>query len=294
MSAAHPMSTGQTAQPRVARARTVMVAALAVAVASILWFMLGQSPVAAVVLVVVALVLVGWAAFVAVRRESMVVAPAAVVILALCNPLVMGAYAQHLDERVGRMSFEFSRGIVFWHHYPDIVGWEAPSPLPKVDTGALVRAVQSGSRAAILSVSAELDWSWRVGKITGLSMIPNGFGGNSMFQRVDMPTWSTDDYDGSTEQREVLMAAVELFAQELWPDSEVTVSAAVTSGVYERVWADDLGGRLSLTLHGEHVELAFRGGPYFSANASLEEYEERRADFAGLTPPTPIFIPELP
>lgn len=280
-------------RPLSVRPRVVLFAAVVVGALSVLWALLWPNPIIAALIVLAGAAVVVWATAVAMRRQSVFIAPLAVVLVALCNPLVFGVVSSNLDTRVGRMTFSFEDGLLLWKQYPGIAGWDASDPRP-VDTGTLVVEAQNGFRAAIDALSDEFGWAWQVGDVTGVTAIPNGYGGDSMFRRVDMPVWQTGDFDGSQAQRDGLLSAVASLAATLQLSSETDVSGDVTTGDGERTWTDDLGGRLQLTVAGEQVALAFVGGPYFSAQYTPEQYEQAMAPFDGVAPPDPLVVPDVP
>lgn len=279
---------------RVARARTVLIAAAAVAALSVLWLATGGNPVLAAILVVAALVVVLWGTAVAMRRGSKVLAPLAVILVAVLNPLVLGTVSTHLDDRVGRMTVSSEAGLVFWQHYPGIAGWDAPATPTPVDTTEIVRTAQTSFRAATDTLSAEHAWTWQVGEVTGLSPMLNGFGGMSMFHRIDVPVWSTTDFDGSDNQRALLLDVAAGVAEEMALPEVSDPVGDIETGNGVRAWSDDLGGTFRVAVDGAAVSLEFSGGPYFSAGTSLDEYAAAREQYAGLEVPEPLFVPELP
>ena len=279
---------------RVARPRVVLIAALVVAALSAIWLTTGRNIVLGGVLLAAAALVVVWATAVAMRRASTVIAPLAVILVVVCNPAVLGVYSTHLDDRVGRMTLSPESGLVFWQQYPGIAGWEAPAVPVQVDTTTLVRTVQSSFREAIDRLSGEYSWSWEVGEVTGVSPVPNGFGGASMFHRIDAPVWSSSDFDGSEAQRTALLEAAETIAAQLALPTVADPIGDVAAGDGVRTWSDDLGGTFRLTVQGSAVSLEFVGGPYFGVQSSLEEYAAARDFFDRLELPEPLYIPELP
>ncbi len=279
---------------RVARPRVVLIAALVVAALSVAWLITGRNAVFGGVLIAAALLVVVWSTAVAMRRVSTVVAPLAVIVVVVCNPAVLGVYSTHLDDRVGRMTLTPESGLVFWQQYPGIAGWEAPAEPVQVNTAVLVRMVQSSLREAIDRLSEEYSWSWKVGDVTGVSSIPNGFGGESMFRRIDAPVWSSSDFDGSEAQRATLLDVAEAIGEQLALTAVADPSGDVAVGDGVRTWSDDLGSTFTLTVQGQTVSLEFVGGPYFGTQSSLEEYAAARDFFDGFELPEPLFVPELP
>ncbi|QTV80099.1 hypothetical protein [Microbacterium sp. NIBRBAC000506063] len=284
----------QPSRARVARPRVVMIAALALVALSMLWLFGGRNGALGVVLSVAALIVIVWATAVAMRRGSAVVAPLAVILVVLGNPVVLGIYSNHLDDRVGRLTISPEDGLVFWQQYPGIAGWQAPSEPVPVDTTEIVRTAQASFRTAIDELSGEFGWAWQVGDITGVSAIPNGFGGESMFHRVDAPVWTTSDFDGSDAQRATLLDLGAGIAEQLQLPTLTDAVGDVSAGDGVRAWTDDLGGAFTVTVQGSTVSLQFVGGPYFAAHTSMEEYAEAREHFAGIELPEPLFVPELP
>ncbi|GAA1464699.1 heparan-alpha-glucosaminide N-acetyltransferase domain-containing protein [Microbacterium thalassium] len=273
------------------RARTLLVAAIVIGVLSLVALALDLGWVVGAVLSLAALAVIVVGPFIAMRRRSLVVAPIAIALVSLLNPVILGAVAAHVTNLVGVVSFQ--RGIIFWYDYPGIDGWDAPDELAVVDPAALAGTSQDATRGVVDELSSELGWSWTVdGDIGGVASIANGFGGPSVFFRADSARWSTPDFDGSPEQAAVLLAALDEAAAQLELTEVTDTAGDVAAGDGERVWSDGVGGELTVTVDGSDVAFWYTGGPF--STVPTEEYLALLEPYAGLELPEPITEPDLP
>jgi hypothetical protein len=136
-----------------------------------------------------------------------------------------------------------------------------------------------------------LTWTVASGP-SGLMPLPNGYGGPSMFDRVDSAQLRTT-LDGSTAQRTALLSAARAAATTLQLGDEKAVSGDPLTGTGTITWSD-ADGVLTLVLDADAVTVSYSGGPLLTGTALPGEYEQRLADFAGLTPPAPLVTPDLP
>lgn len=274
--------------------------ALVLGVAFVVVLVAGVTVVARLPWIVGALVMVAavgvtvWATLSAVVRRSLVVAPLAICLLAVGNPAVLTGLGSYVERNAGVITFSFDRGVVLWASYPGISGWDAPDDPQTVDTPRLAQTVQRALRTAVGVMSDEYAWAWQIGEgEVGIRPIANGFGGDSMFQRVDAPLWTTTDFDGSDGQRASLVAAVAASAAELGLTDVVDASGDVGTGDGTRRWIADAQA-LTLTVDGAHVALGYSGGPFLAPTILPGEFERAREAYEGLTPPPTIVTPDLP
>jgi len=284
------MTAAQRALPRPA---FVLVAAGVVAVASLAAALAGAGW-ATIPLVVAALVVLVLATLVAMRRDSRVLAPLAIALVALCNPVVLGGLTDHVRDQVGVVTVAPDRGLVLWATYPGIAGWDAPAVPASVDTTALAQAVPRVVRGVVDATGREFGWSWSLGDEVpqGARAIANGFGGASMFWRIDSPRWTTADFDGSGAQRAALLGAVDSAAAALETGEVSDTTGDVDAGDGVRAWTDGRGGVLTLEIAGGDVAVVYAGGPFLAGDPA--EFAERMAGFAGLELPAPLVRPDLP
>ncbi|WP_344739643.1 hypothetical protein [Microbacterium awajiense] len=274
-------------RPRVALAAGGLAASAAVVAAML------QAPWPVLTLIgITAIAVAVLATLVAVRRDSRVVAPLAVALVALVNPVVLTAVSDHVVARVGVVSFTLDRGFVLWGVYPGIAGWDPPADPPLVDIGGIARTSQDAVRDVVDATSSAFGWAWRVGdQPSGARAIVNGWGGVSAFWRIDSPTWISDDA-GDLGRRAVLTDAVAGAAERLDLPFEADVDGDVDTGDGVRAWSDDLGGTLFLQIAGARATVWYTGGPFLAT--TVEDFEERLEPFEGLLPPATIEEPDLP
>lgn len=288
-------AAGPTGLRGIPRPLTTLLVALVVAAASIVAFLAGAGWGVGLVLMLLAIAATVWATVAAVRRDSVFVAPLAIVLLAVLNPLVLSGLSAHIQERAGVITFAFDRGLVLWATYPGIAGWDAPEDATPVNTAGLAQAEQRALRSVVEATTAAHGWVWSIGEgAAGVFRIANGFGGPSLFERVDSPVWTSDDFDGSAPQRELLLSSAQSAADALELRTVTDVEGDVATGDGVRHWDDGAGGVMSLTIAGARVTLQYTGGPFLSGGSSAAEYQLARSGFAGLQPPAPIEEPDLP
>lgn len=281
-----------TARRGIPRPRVVLAAAGVAASAAVVAAMLQAAWPVLALIGVAAVAVVMLATLVAMRRDSRVVAPLAVALVALVNPVVLAAVSDHVVARVGVVSFGFDRGFVLWGTYPGIAGWEPPADPPLVDIGGIARTSQNAVRDVVDATSDAYGWAWRVGdEASGARAIVNGWGGASVFWRIDSPTWISADA-GDVAQRAVLTDAAAGAAERLDLPLEDDVDGDVDTGDGVRTWSDDLGGTLFLQVAGAQATLWYTGGPFLAT--TVADFDARLEPFAGLTPPATIEQPDLP
>lgn len=284
--AAAPARRASAWPPFVAAA---IVAVLAAVVALLRW------PTAvAVVLMVAAVAVTVWATWIAVRRPSLVVAPLAVCLVAIGNPLALGGMAVNLEAHAGVITVrtEGGFGLVFWKQYPGVAGWTAPADPQPVDTVAFASMVQAAVRSVVDSTTTAFGLTWTVESgPSGLQPLPNGYGGESLFDRVDSALWHTS-LDGSVAARTALLEAARAAAETLQLGDE-TVSGDPATGTGTVAWSDS-GGVLTLELVDDAVTVGYSGGPFLKSTALPGELAQRLAAFRGLTPPEPLVQPDIP
>lgn len=284
-----------TGLPAVPRPRTALLVAIVVAAASVLASLAGAGWGIGLGLMVLAVAVTVWATIAAVRRDSVFVAPLAIVLVAVLNPLVLSGLAAHIQERAGVITFAFDRGLVLWSTYPGIAGWDAPEDAAPVNTTALAQAEQRALRGAVEATTAAHGWVWSIGEgAAGVFRIANGYGGDSLFERVDSPVWTSEDFDGSAPQRDLLLSSAQTAAAALELTTVTEAEGDVTTGDGMRRWDDGAGGVMTLRVAGSRVTLQYTGGPFLSGSSSAAEYRLARSGFEGLQPPAPIEEPDLP
>lgn len=280
---------------RVSRPVVVLIAGVVLAILSWASVVAGWPAVASIVLGAGCILAIGVAGFSAVAWRSSVVAPLAVCILAFGNPLAAHALSAFVDREVGPVTVTADRGLVFWELYPGIAGWDAPSPIPRADATSLARTAQSAIRTVVSDLTASFGYAWSVptDDAAGVATIDNGFGGTSLFVRVDVPEWTSSDFDGSRTQREAVLASAAGAAAQLQLTDVQNASGDVATSDGVRTWGAPQQ-RLTLTIEGRRVSLVFSAGPFLSDGYLPEEYERSLRSFEGLTAPEPRALPELP
>lgn len=272
----------------------VLAAAGVGAAASVFWMMAGASVLFGALLAVAGAPAIAWAAFVAVRQRSYVVAPIAIAVLVAMNPVVLGAIGSVAEDRLGRVSYEADTGVVFWQQYPGIAGWTAPAEPLHADTDDLVSTAHAHMTLAVETLAAESDWAWEATEPAALTPIPNGFGGGSLFDRIDGPVWSATGFGRTDAERALLLDVAAGLAEKLRLPVIADSVGNVETGSGVRGWSGDSGCVLTLTIDGGIVRFSFSGGPYLRAGVSVDEYATALAPFARVTLPDPIFLPALP
>jgi hypothetical protein len=267
-----------------------VVAVLSVAGALLRW----PAPVE-VSLIVAAIVVTLWAAWAVIRRPSLVVAPLAVCLVAFGNPLALGGMATNIEAHAGLITVRTDGGfgLVFWKQYPGVAGWTAPPDPQPVDTVAFAASVQAAVRSIIDDTTSAFGLTWTVAsRPSGLMPLSNGYGGRSMFDRVDSAQWHTT-LDGSAAQRAALLHTTRAAAAALQLGDENAVSGDPLTGTGTTTWSD-ADGELTLILDADAVTVSYSGGPLLTGTSLPGEFERRMADFAGLTPPPPLVAPGVP
>lgn len=276
--------------------RPGLILACAVVVVLVSWVSIAfRLPwiIAAIAMLLAVLVTV-WGTLSAIVRRSLFVAPLAICLVAAGNPATLAGLGSYVERHAGVLSVTLDRGIVLWAKYPGIAGWDAPTDPQPVDTIALAKNVQRALRTAIGSLTTAYGWAWQIGDgDVGVTPIPNGFGGNSMFERVDAPRWTTDAFDGSDEQRAAAIATAEASAAELGLTQASDTAGAVDTGDGTRSWSAD-SQTLTLTITGSRVTLTYVGGPFLSTLSLPGEFETASSGYAGLPLPPTIVTPDVP
>ncbi len=291
-------AAGEPAQGRALRLpirpAVVLIASAVVALVSWTSIALRLPWIIAVIAMLLAVVVTVWATLSAIVRRSVFVAPLAICLVAALNPAALAGLGSYVERHAGVVSVTLDRGVVLWAKYPGIAGWDAPQDPQAVDTTALAQSVQRALRTAIGTLTTAYGWAWQIGPgDVGVTAIPNGFGGDSLFERIDAPRWTTDAFDGSEEQRAALLAAAEASAAELGLTEVSDPSGDVASGDGSRAWAAE-GQTLTLTIEGSHVSLSYTGGPFLSPRTLPGEFETAMRGYEGLPLPPTIVTPELP
>ncbi len=277
------------------RPATVLAAAAIVAVAS--WISVGLRapwPIIAV-LTVAALAVLVWASLSAIGRRSLVVAPLAVCLAVMGNPLTTAGLGSYVERHAGVITVSLRDGVVLWKTYPGIAGWEPTAPaVQPVDTPGLAMDVQRVLRDVVGEMSDAYGYAWEVGNSeVGITPIANGFGGRSFFERVDAPLWQTSDFDGSPAQRTTLLESTSASAGELGLTTAADPSGDVDSADGVRTWTDD-AQRLTLTIEGSAVTLTYVGGPFLGSGTLPGEYLREMQRFVDLPLPPTIEEPNVP
>ncbi|GAA1922480.1 hypothetical protein GCM10009775_13680 [Microbacterium aoyamense] len=276
------------------RPATILLVALVVVAVSFFVVLTRLPWIVGLVLMLVAVVVTIWATLSAVVRRSLFVAPLAVCLVAVGNPAVLAGAGAFVERNVGVVTVSFDRGVVPWALYPGIAGWEAPQAPEVVDTPALAQTVQRALRSAVGALSADYAYTWQVGDgRVGIAPIANGFGGDSMFQRIDAPRWTTSDFDESAEQRAAIVAAAAASAAELGLMQATEAAGDVDTGDGTREWTDE-GQTFTLTLEGQRVALSYTGGPFLAPQSLPGEFQRSMRAYEALTLPPPIVTPNLP
>lgn len=290
-----PESADQGRRVRVPiRPALVLGVAAVVAVVSGVVVATGLPWVVGLLVMIVAVAATIWATLSAVVRRSLVVAPLAICLLAVGNPAVLAGVGSYVERSVGVVTFSPDRGFVLWSLYPGIVGWDAPDAPDAVDTPVLAQSVQRALRSAVGVLTDAYGYAWRIGDgQVGIAPIANGFGGYSMFERVDAPLWTTSDFDGSEGQRSAIVAAAAASAAELGLTDAADSAGDVDTGDGTREWSAD-GQTLTLTLAGAQIELSYTGGPFLAPTSLPGEFEDRLRGFEGLPLPSTIVTPDVP
>ena len=273
---------------RVSRPIFVLIAGIMLAVLSWVATAADWPLIVTVVLAAACVLAIALAGLGAVAWRSVVVAPLAVCILAFGNPLAAHAMGTFVDREVGPVSVTADWGLVFWELYPGIAGWDAPDPLPRADATTLARTAQAAIRSVVGDLTTSFGYAWSVptDDAAGVAAIENGFGGTSMFVRVDVPQWTTEDFDGSPAQRAAILASAGGAAAQLQLTEVQNPSGDVETSDGVRTWGSS-EQLLTLTIDGPRVSLVFTAGPFLSDGYLPEEYERSLRSFEGLTAPEP-------
>jgi len=292
---APPEADAPARRPRLTRRpAVVLAAAVVIAVVSFLVVTLRLPwPVGAVLVVIVLLATV-WATLSAIARRSLFVAPLAVCILALGNPVILSGLGSYVQTHAGVITVSLDRGLVLWANYPGIAGWEAPASPTSVDTVRLATEVQNALRVSVGELSDAYGYAWSIGEGTvGIQRIPNGYGGRSLFERVDAPLWQTSDFDGSADQRMAVVQSAAAAAATLELTDIGDSDGDVDTGDGTRTWSSG-DATLMLTIEGDTVSLTYTAGPYLTRDAVLGEFPRSMRGFDGLTRPAPLETPDVP
>lgn len=268
-------------------------AAVLAAVSAVLGFAHGPWW-AKLVVLLAAIAVTAWAAWLAVRRPSLVIAPLAVCLLAIGNPLALALLGVNVETHAGLvLPRSDGFGLVFWKRYPGIAGWQAPAHPVPFDAVPYLRAVQAAIDQATGELSTRYRLTWRVEPgPTGITPIANGYGGASMFQRADAPTW-VSRLDGSAQQHDAVVAAARAAAARIGlPDEHVAAGDPLRGDGTLRF--SDARGALRLVFLADVVTLAYTGGPFLASAWIPGEFEQRMAAFAGLAQPAPLIAPNWP
>ncbi len=249
---------------------------------------------AKLVVLLAAIAVTAWAAWLAVRRPSLVIAPLAVCLLALGNPLALAVFSVNVETHAGLvLPRPDGFGLVFWKRYPGIAGWRAPAHPVPFEAAQYLRSVQ----AAIDEATGELSTRYRLTfKVqpgpTGVTAIANGYGGSSMFERADAPTW-VSQLDGSAQQHDAAVAAARAAAARIGlPDERVAAGEPLHGDGTLRF--SDSRGALQLVFRADEVTLSYTGGPFLASTWIPGEFEQRMAAFTGLAQPAPLIVPNWP
>lgn len=285
--------TRSPAERRRPRLWPVLVAAVAVAAGSIVWNLIAGPSALAVALMVAAGAVTLWAAWIGVRRPSLVAAPLAVCLVALGNPLALAGMSAGVIESAGLITARSDGfGLVFWQKYPGIAGWQAPDAPEPVDGVGMATTVQAAVRSVVTTTSEDFGLTWRVSpEQSGVAAIPNGYGGASWFTRVDSAVWKTTT-DASAAQRTGIIEAARAAAQTLALGAETAAAGDPRTGDGSLTWSD-ADGVLTLAFAGADATLSYSGGPFLAA-LSTSEYQRAMAGFAGQQPPKPLYLPDIP
>lgn len=305
MTTSAPLDTtttdGPTPQARGIRSplslRPALTLASAAIVAVVSWVAVALGapwPIIAV-LTVVALAVMVWASLSAIGRRSLVVAPLAVCLAVMGNPLITSGLASYVERHAGVITVSLDHGLVLWKTYPGIAGWEPSSPATQpVDTPGIAMNVQRALRDVVGDMSDSYGYTWEIGDgQVGIAPIANGFGGNSLFERVDAPLWQTTDFDGSADQRAAVVASTVTSAQSLALTTVANPDGNVDTGDGTRTWSDETQ-QLTLTIEGSTVMLTYVGGPFLAASTIPGEYLRAMQGFEGIPLPPTIEDPNIP
>ncbi|WP_439591081.1 hypothetical protein [Microbacterium sp.] len=276
------------------RPALVLGVAVVVAVLSAVVVATGMPWVVGLLVMIVAIVVTIWATLSAVVRRSLFVAPLAICLVAVGNPAVLAGVGSYVERSVGVVTLSPDRGFVLWSLYPGIAGWDAPDAPEAVDTPRLAQSVQRALRSAVGVLTDAYGYAWQIGDgQVGIASIENGFGGPSMFERIDAPLWTTADFDGSSAQRAAVVAAAAASAAELGLTDASDAAGDVDTGDGTRQWSAD-NQTLTLSIEGPRIELSYTGGPFLAPTSLPGEYEDLMRAFEGLTPPPTIVTPDVP
>ncbi len=247
-----------------------------------------------IIVLLLAVALTAWAAWLAVRRPSLVIAPLAVCLLAIGNPLALAGFSVNVETHAGLvLPRPDGFGLVFWKRYPGIAGWRAPAHPRPFDAQTYLRTVQAAMDAATGDLSTRFHLTWRVQPgLTGITPITNGYGGMSMFQRADAPTW-TSQLDGTTVQHDAMIAAARQAAQRIGLPREQVGAGDPLHGDGLLRFSDDRGA-LTLSFRAGAVAFGYRGGPFLANTWIPGEFEQRMDAFADLPQPAPLIAPNWP
>lgn len=247
------------------------------------------------VLTVAAVAVMVWASLSAIGRRSLVVAPLAVCLAVLGNPLITSGIDSYVERHAGVITVSLDHGLVLWKTYPGIPGWQPSSPATQpVDTPGIAMNVQRALRDVVGDMSNSYGYTWEIGDgQVGIAPIANGFGGTSLFERVDAPLWQTTDFDGSADQRAAVVASTTTSAASLGLTAVADPEGDVDTGDGIRTWSDE-AQQLTLTIEGSSVTLTYVGGPFLRASTIPGEYLRAMQAFEGIPLPPTIEEPNIP
>jgi len=278
----------RASRPGSLRSGHTLVAAMGIAILSVIAVLADASWVLLGVLCAVAALAVAVAVASTMRVGSQVIAPLAVCVLALGNPLVFSALQRVAVVEFATISVSPDGGLVDWEKYPGIAGWEealiARSP---IEAGALATSANGAVRAIVDALTDEHGYAWTtVPCPAGVLSIPNGFGGGSAFERIESVSWVTESFDGSAHQRASILGAMTEAASRLGLEDVGDPEGDVSVADGSRQWRHG-SQSLTVTIGTRDVSVSFRAGPYLSGRVSDAEYERSMARYLGLAQPTP-------
>ncbi|WP_404430447.1 hypothetical protein LG299_11810 [Microbacterium lacus] len=270
--------------PRIVLAAASVVAILSVA-GTLLdagWVLLGALSIAAGAIIFVA-------ARSAMLTGSRVLAPLAVCVVAVGNPLAVSAVQSFIAVEFDTIARSTGGGLVDWALYPGVADLTPTTDqLQTVDTAALATAANASLRSAVETLAGELGHAWTTAECTtGVLGIPNGFGGGSEFVRVQSAVWVTESFDGSDAQREVLLRTLDSAAAQLALTEIRDTAGDVRTGDGMREWRLE-SQSLSLTIARSTVSMSFIAGPLLSSWTTAAEFEDVVAPYSGVQPPAVV------
>jgi len=227
----------------------------------------------------------GYGAWMAVPGRLRVIAPAAICIVALLNPLVIVGAVTNVQTYAGLvLPNPNGPGLVLWKLYPGIAGWTAPAHPVPIDATGRLKDVQTGMTAVKASLSKQFRQTWQTDDTpVGVLPVANGYGGQSLFVSIAPAPWHTRMV-GTSDERATMIDETTALAVSLGLDDEPTTIGVPATGDGTLNW-HAANETLTLRFDGEQITFTYLGGPFLPSTSYRGEYESRMRPFEGIPQP---------